>query len=102
MQYDVTIQDGQVLVTVNGSLNVKVADELSGDLHELIDRGERHFVVDLGKTEYIDSAGLGVFVETRERLDDVNGSIKVVNLTGYCREAFQAVRMIEDYCEEGA
>lgn len=100
MAYEIAIKSDQVLVTVKNTLNVKVADDLFMDLQGLIDAGERHIVVDMKNTEYIDSTGLGVFSELKHILDEKNGTIKAINVQDYCYEAFDSAHMVEEFLEE--
>lgn len=98
-----TIKDGQIFVQVDGSLNIKVAVELKEEIDTLLDTGQRKVTFDFSKTSYIDSTGLGVLVEIKDRLDEINGETVVINLHGRCLDVFQATRLDEDFCKsEGA
>lgn len=98
-----TIKDGQIFVQVDGSLNIKVAVELKEEIDTLLDTGQRKVTFDFSKTSYIDSTGLGVLVEIKDRLDEINGETAVINLHGRCLDVFQATRLDEDFCKsEGA
>lgn len=72
----------QVIVHVN---NVSLAGETAGELKDvvldIIDRGERHIALDLGKTEYIDSSGVGKLLFLNKRLEKDEGSFSICNIS---------------------
>jgi anti-sigma B factor antagonist len=79
----VTVSAGYTVVEVAGEIDVASAPELRDCLHQTIDAGSRHLVVDLRQVEFMDSVGLGVLVGVQRRLrgyDD--GSIQLVCADG--------------------
>lgn len=94
------IKDDRIFVQVNGSLNIKVAAEVKEEIETFLDTGQKKVTVDFSKTDYIDSTGLGVLVEIKERLDETKGEIVVTNLHGRCLDVFKATRLDEDFCRK--
>jgi anti-sigma B factor antagonist len=50
------------VVEVTGEIDMYTSAALRARLTGMIERGHRHFVVDLSQVTFIDSAGLGVLV----------------------------------------
>jgi anti-sigma B factor antagonist len=72
-----TVAEHTVL-EVGGEVDVYTAPRLRERLIELIDRGARDVVVDLGRVEFLDSTGLGVLVGALKRLRAAGGSFSLV------------------------
>lgn len=96
MQYS-EIRDGVVFVTLGSIINVKVAENLRVELSEFLDMGEKKIIIDFSKAEFIDSAGLGVLIEIRERLDESNGELILRGLKGYCLNLFEITCLTQDF-----
>lgn len=91
------IKDGQVIVRVTESLNVRVAQEIELELNEALNMGEKRVIVDMSQTNYMDSTGLGVLVDIKERLDEIQGEMTLVGVHGYCFKVFKQVRLDEAF-----
>ena len=72
---DVSIVGDDTIVTVRGEVDLVTAAALGGAVDAMIERGQRHLVLDLAQLEFIDAAGLRVFAATLGRLRDVDGTL---------------------------
>lgn len=100
VRWTVERQNGEVLLKLTGKINVKVANAFKPKLHEMIDVGERSFKVDMSKADYMDSTGLGALVEIRNRLIEMNGSLKIKkDLNPVCFEIFRTCNLVKDFIE---
>jgi len=80
---------------------IRLEDELTADnvgrFHALSEGpladGIRNFVLDMEKTEYLDSAGLEAIVELLERLEAAGGQLKCSGLGACCRKVFEVTRL---------
>lgn len=79
MEITVTEEKARVIVTVMhiaGSIDSLTHQEFQARAEELIDKGSRHILVDLAKTEFVSSAGLralhNIFNKLRSLHQDVN------------------------------
>lgn len=97
MQYT-EIKNGVVFIKVTDSFNIRVADKVKEEIDEALDMGEKKVHIDMSQTTYIDSSGLGVLIDVKNRLKDVAGEIIVTGLCGYCLEVFEATRLDEEFC----
>jgi anti-sigma B factor antagonist len=72
-----TVGDYSVL-QVGGEVDVYTAPRLRERLVELVERGNRQIIVDLGSVDFLDSTGLGVLVGAHKRLKQAGGSLVLV------------------------
>ena len=55
---------------------------------EFLDQVGEQCILDMGKLEYISSAGLGVLLRTHKRLMTGGGSLKLVNVNNHINDIF--------------
>jgi len=75
-------EEGAVLV--EGRLDAAQAPQAQ----EVLDQVIATCVLDLGKLEYISSAGLGVLLRTHKRLTGAGESLKLINVNGHINNIF--------------
>jgi anti-sigma B factor antagonist len=67
------------VITVEGDLDLASAPALRALLHERIDAGEVHLVLDVSKLDFLDSSGLGVLVGAARRArTEMGGTVTLV------------------------
>lgn len=77
-----------VVLQITGRLDTLTAPNFEQECAKWLDGGEKSFLVDLGKLEYISSAGLRSFLTIAKRLKAVQGQISFCNLAGMVQEVF--------------
>jgi anti-anti-sigma factor len=77
-----------VTLSLSGKLDTTTAKMFQEKILGHIESGERRFVIDLARLDYISSAGLRVFVLAAKRLAGENGKIVLCSLTSSVREVF--------------
>lgn len=82
---------GRVIAHVHGVLDADTAPELNDRLVDIIDgQGNRHVIVDLSATTYVDSTGLSVLLAALRRMEENGGEIMLSGPTGDVARAFKA------------
>jgi anti-sigma B factor antagonist len=66
------------IVAAVGEIDIASSGQLRDCLDDVVDRGERHIVLDLSQVRFVDSTFLGVLVGIRNRLHPVGGRVAVV------------------------
>lgn len=66
------------VVTVTGELDVATVPGLRDELRRIVGEGGREVVVDLVGVPFLDSAALGLLVETSKRVDALGGVFTIV------------------------
>ncbi|MCK0177302.1 STAS domain-containing protein [Mycolicibacterium sp. F2034L] len=72
-----TTEAGVVVVQPDGRLNMVAAPSLRRQLHALVDGGNSKVVVDLSKTEFIDSSGLGALISGLKVARQAGGDLRI-------------------------
>ena len=60
---------------------------------EQLERGDRKFIVDFSKTDYIDSSGLGVLVTLSKKIREQEGQLSLVSLSEDLRTLFELTKL---------
>ena len=82
-------RDGDVTVVAPvGRLDSASAPLLRSALATLDAAGERRLVVDLGRVDYISSAGLGVLFALAKRTREIGGALAICSLGEQVRRVF--------------
>jgi len=80
-------------VAVDGQLVTSNRQELRRAVFEELDRGARHVRIDLAKTGYIDSAGLGLLVLLSKRIRELGGQLHIANPNPDFRTLFRLTKL---------
>lgn len=86
---DVQQRDGCAVLSVSGEVDLATAPQLREQLVALVADGHRCIVVDLSRTEFLDSTGLGALVVGLKRLRAHDGHMRVVCTTPRVRKVFE-------------
>lgn len=103
MEFDVAstvTDDGIVVLTISGSMDLTTTSRLRGLLVRLIEAGRHRLVLHLSGVDLIDSIGLGVIVGTVHRLRPHKGSLAIAAPSSPARtvlEISQLVRVVPSY-----
>lgn len=80
---------GEVLLVMpEGQINSANAAGIEADLMAQIDKGAQKVVLDLGRLDYISSAGLRVVLVLAKKLKQLSGSLVLCNIQPQVREVF--------------
>lgn len=66
--------DGMLIACLQGVVNSANAEQLEAELAAQVDKGERRVVLDLGRLDYISSAGLRVVLLVAKQLRQVRAN----------------------------
>lgn len=93
MTLEVGHEEDVTVVAVGGELVVDNRGQLKETLGERLAAGDRKFVVDLDRTSYIDSAGLGVLVSLAREVRERGGELRLAGLGDDLRTLFDLTRL---------
>jgi len=62
-------------------------------VRELLEKGNRRIVLNLGEVQYIDSSGLGELVKTQATVRNQGGQLRLVNLNKRAKDLLQMTRL---------
>ena len=75
LQVDVGAEDGRVVVTLSGELDMATAPELWAAIDAALAEGKKEMVLELSRLHFVDSTGLGVFVRAGKELRAAGGEL---------------------------
>jgi len=82
--FEIVLEDDGI-VAVEGRLDAAQAVKAQ----TFLDQVEGQCVLDLGKLEYVSSAGLGVLLKTHKRLMGAGSGIKLINVSKHIHDIFR-------------
>ena len=71
-------EDGYLVVTPHGEIDLGNVKEFREELTELIIQGHVHLLIDLDEITFIDSLGFGALVAVRRKVHALKGSLGIV------------------------
>ena len=93
MGFKVIAKDDVTLIEVGGQLIVGNRQLLKEQVLDQLERGDRKFIVDFSKTDYIDSSGLGVLVTLSKKIREQGGQLSLVSLSEDLRTLFELTKL---------
>ena len=93
MDFKVVAKDDDTLIEVGGQLIVGNRQLLKEQVLDQLERGDRKFIVDFSKTDYIDSSGLGVLVTLSKKIREQGGQLSLVGLSEDLRTLFELTKL---------
>lgn len=86
-------QNGTTTVQLQGSrLDASVAETVKSEIKQIIDKGERHLIVDFGNVQFMDSSGLGSLVGALKMMGP-GGQMEIVNAAPAVLKVLKLTRM---------
>lgn len=85
---------GVPIIQLRGEVDLHTCPELRTTLQELMDEGKHWIVLNLAEVPYLDSAALGVLVDTQRRLKERSGELLLSQVTPFVLRAFEITRLI--------
>jgi len=84
------------VVDVSGKITIGVGDVVLRDtVHELLDNGKQHILLNLERVSYMDSAGIGELVACYKRAKEKEGTVKLLNPSGKVYDLLQLTKLEE-------
>ena len=88
------VEKGDVtLIEVGSQLIVGNRQLLKEQVLDQLERGDRKFIVDFSKTDFIDSSGLGVLVTLSKKIREQEGQLSLVSLSEDLRTLFELTKL---------
>jgi len=82
-------QESISVIKVGGYIDTTTSSELEQALNNLIKAGSYLIIIDLGKVDYVSSAGWGIFISEIKGIRGKGGDLKLVNMVPEVYEVFE-------------
>lgn len=89
METRIQKEKGATIISVKGRMDAVSSPGFEKQLFDLMDQGQKDFVIDLGELEYVSSAGLRVILGTANKLKEMKGRLFLCSLKDVVREIFE-------------
>jgi len=84
---------GAAVVKVFGRCDMRLGEDLDGALRGLVEKGQRHVLVDLSESTAIDSTFIGILFGYTRRLISQGGALNICHIPFALRETFEILRV---------
>lgn len=91
------IEEGIVLIALEGALDSFVAEGLSKAIQDLFNIKIYKFIIDLSRLNYLGSPGVGVFISILDTLEQHNGTIVFIHPKPNVKEVFKLFKLSAFY-----
>lgn len=86
----VSIEKGNyLLISLNGKLDAYHSEDIEEKLLPLIEKFDKHFIIDFSEVDYISSAGLRLFMKISKLLDKSGKQIAFAYVNKHLSEIFE-------------
>jgi len=88
------IQPGTAVIRLEGNImRGPESERIEAVLNGLLDKGCRYIVFDLAEVKRIDSTGIGRFIYSLNKVEEMGGKMRMAGAQGYVRECFRVTRL---------
>ena len=87
--------EGCLVGRLSGATDLSNAVRLEGQVRNVVELGERHLVLDLSETTFLNSAALAALVSAHHRATVLGGSIRLAGAKGPVRKMLAVTRLDE-------
>lgn len=95
LQIDIEEQKNKTIVSLGGELDIYTAPSLKEKLLELISEEGHTLEVDLENVSYMDSTGIGVFINVFKNATATKSHLRLINLTDRVSRLFEITGLDE-------
>ena len=86
--------DGVTILDLSGRITLGEGSVTLRDaIRDLINKGEKHILLNLGDVSYIDSSGIGELVSAFTSVKNAGGELKLLNLTKKVHDLLQITKL---------
>ena len=86
--------DGVTILDLSGRITLGEGSvTLRDTIRDLVNKGEKYILLNVGDTSYIDSSGLGEMVSAYTTVKNAGGELKLLNLTKKVKDLLQITKL---------
>ncbi len=88
MTLEILEKDNQITGVLDGRLDTAACLQFSADMEPLMDKADKHIVLDCSKLAFISSSGLRLFLSLRKATIAKGGDITITGVTPEVKQVF--------------
>jgi anti-anti-sigma factor len=104
MRYEIEDKGSFKMIHIIGNIDIEEnTKKLDDDINDCIRKGHHHFVFNLEKTTYLDSAGISIFIHCLCDVQENKGSVYIIAKESQVRKVLEMVgidRLMKTYRSE--
>ncbi|WP_378954778.1 STAS domain-containing protein [Pelosinus sp. sgz500959] len=93
MKKQIFFEENRVLVFLVGAIHTEDADRLRPELMDCIAKGHKNFLIDMENVDYIDSAGIAMFLAVQKVVTKLDGKVTLQRLKGGVKDLFEITQL---------
>lgn len=94
MNFQSSERDGFIVVTIEGQVRISTQNDFLDYLNQLFDSyATKTVLLDMDKVSYMNSAGIGIIVDTFKKFRDNGGRMVLCGLTGDILRLFEVTKL---------
>lgn len=82
-------QDNTAILQLKGRLDVTTTPDLEKKITDMLEAGEKNFLIDMESLDYISSAGLRIFLVLLKKTKAISGKVVLCALQEHVHEVFE-------------
>lgn len=94
LQYSLSEKGNVAVIKIGGRLDVETSPEFHKRLKELVDKGTKNVVINMGKLIFIASAGLGVLINLNSAIEKNGGKLVLSSMSDKIAKIFKLLGFI--------
>ena len=93
---DVKEEGDVVIISTDGYLNNVGGEKIAEACYEKIEKGKKHFLLNLEKSTVVNSIGVSILIEIIEKLQDHDGKLGYFNLAPIVEKTFSIIGLTKN------
>ncbi len=83
------------IIYTEGYINNLAGDKIVEEFNKLLDSGKTQFILNLQKTQLVNSIGISILIEVIEKVQEINGSLAFCHLTPIIAKTFKIMGLTQ-------
>ncbi|MFC1703964.1 STAS domain-containing protein [Candidatus Omnitrophota bacterium] len=93
MQIKETENNGIVMLSVEGDIDLNSSPQMRTKFSELIQKQVLKIIINFARVDYIDSSGLATLIEMLQRLKKCQGQLRLANVSDKIKSLFEVTKL---------
>lgn len=93
MNISIENKDEISIVRVNGEITFSTSGDLRKKLLELVDKGSKKIILNIGGVDYIDSSGMATMVEILQKIKSEGGHLVLCKVKDKVKDILEMVKL---------
>jgi len=96
-KYRIEHIDKYSVFILSGRADIIGAEKLEGEFKKLVAEGYKNIILDFSDVSYFSSTGMRVIIALKNKLDEINGSLKIIRISRMVEKILKALDLYDMY-----